>query len=122
MWADNTKLEYVNWNLGEPSDSDTELCGEMIDWPNDESNGKWNDLDCSQTRAYGCELYPSKCVVPMLSQRKYELLVCIYVFCVSRHPIVYVCFLVSFSSFSYFHYFGLLCVPVLLLKYTTLRE
>lgn len=54
-------MDYSNWNDGEPNNLETELCGEMIDYPNGEPNGKWNNLDCEQSRAFGCELYPSKC-------------------------------------------------------------
>lgn len=59
LWDDDNQTEYVNWNPGEPNNIETETCAEMIDYPGDESLGRWNNLACSESRAYGCEVYPT---------------------------------------------------------------
>lgn len=51
-WTDNTKLNYSNWNDGEPNNygGNNEDCVEMY-----VSNGRWNDLPCNYEKAYACE-------------------------------------------------------------------
>ncbi|KAG0695880.1 Macrophage mannose receptor 1 [Chionoecetes opilio] len=61
-WADGTPMEYDNWNYGEPNNLEAELCAEMIDYPNGEPNGKWNNLHCGESRAFGCEVYPTHAI------------------------------------------------------------
>ncbi|XP_045124558.1 macrophage mannose receptor 1-like [Portunus trituberculatus] len=58
-WADGTPMDYSNWNSGEPNNMESETCGEMIDYPNSAYEGKWNNLECGTSRAFGCELYPT---------------------------------------------------------------
>lgn len=61
IWTDGLDKEYSNWNSGEPNNMDTEMCAEMIDYPGANENGKWNNLECTQTRSFGCEYFPSEC-------------------------------------------------------------
>lgn len=51
VWADNTPLDYQNWNVDEPNDSNgEEQCGEM--YAND---GLWNDLNCGDATPFICK-------------------------------------------------------------------
>ena len=44
-------MTFINWADGEPNDKDgTENCVEML-----RTNGKWNDMPCSQNMGYICE-------------------------------------------------------------------
>lgn len=63
VWTDGLDKEYSNWNSGEPNNIDSEMCGEIIDYPGGAENGKWNNLACTQTRSFGCEYFPSECVI-----------------------------------------------------------
>nr|XP_045606294.1 macrophage mannose receptor 1-like isoform X2 [Procambarus clarkii] len=61
-WSDGQLNNYTNWNTGEPNAMDNEWCTEIIDYPNDPSHGKWNNLACTESRAFGCELFPTHTV------------------------------------------------------------
>ncbi|KAK8734902.1 hypothetical protein OTU49_005721, partial [Cherax quadricarinatus] len=61
IWSDGQVNNYTNWNEGEPN-SDTENCVECIDYPTDPAHGKWNNLDCTASRAFACELFPTHTV------------------------------------------------------------
>ncbi|KAM9308126.1 macrophage mannose receptor 1 [Gastrophryne carolinensis] len=50
LWLDNTPLDYVNWNNGEPSDQPDENCVEMYS-----NKGTWNNAYCSSYRGYLCK-------------------------------------------------------------------
>ncbi|EMP36987.1 Macrophage mannose receptor 1 [Chelonia mydas] len=50
LWRDNTAVDFVNWNEGEPSSYDNEKCVEMY-----ASSGYWNDAQCSYKRGYICK-------------------------------------------------------------------
>ena len=52
FWTDGSAVGYTNWENGEPSGADGELCTEMIHY-----NGKWNDQICAQKdmRGYVCK-------------------------------------------------------------------
>ena len=41
---------YTNWNSGQPNNSGEKDCGSM-----DESNGKWNALQCGLRSSFVCE-------------------------------------------------------------------
>ncbi|CAM9994962.1 unnamed protein product, partial [Heterosigma akashiwo] len=49
VWADDTSVDYTNWNSGEPNNSGDEDCVEMT------SSGGWNDQSCSTTQGYVCQ-------------------------------------------------------------------
>ncbi|XP_053569949.1 macrophage mannose receptor 1 isoform X2 [Bombina bombina] len=52
LWLDNTPVDFVNWNEGEPTeDSDSEECVEMY-----ATKGTWNNLYCSSYRGYICKI------------------------------------------------------------------
>ncbi|XP_042222772.1 C-type mannose receptor 2-like [Homarus americanus] len=61
-WSDSQVNNYTNWNGGEPNNLYNEWCTECIDYPGDMTDGKWNNLDCTQSRAFGCELFPTHVV------------------------------------------------------------
>ncbi|XP_073452958.1 mannose-binding protein C-like [Aquarana catesbeiana] len=49
-YSTGEKVDFTNWNPGEPNNSkNIEDCGEM------QSNGKWNDIPCSEQRLIICE-------------------------------------------------------------------
>ncbi|CAI9582018.1 unnamed protein product [Staurois parvus] len=50
LWLDNTPMDYVNWNTGEPSDQSDEDCVEMY-----ATKGTWNNLYCSSYKGYICK-------------------------------------------------------------------
>ncbi|XP_056375176.1 macrophage mannose receptor 1-like [Hyla sarda] len=50
LWLDNTPLDFVNWNTGEPSDGSDENCVEMY-----ATKGTWNNIYCSSYRGYVCK-------------------------------------------------------------------
>ena len=50
-WTDNSKLQYKNWNYGEPNNfNGNEHCVEIY-----VNNGRWNDIPCFYKRPYVCE-------------------------------------------------------------------
>ncbi|KAM4705171.1 macrophage mannose receptor 1 [Rhinophrynus dorsalis] len=51
LWLDNTAVDYVNWNDGEPSDQDDEECVEILSIP-----GTWNNIYCSSYKGYICKV------------------------------------------------------------------
>uniref|UniRef100_A0A8C5R2H0 Macrophage mannose receptor 1 n=1 Tax=Leptobrachium leishanense TaxID=445787 RepID=A0A8C5R2H0_9ANUR len=50
LWLDNTAVDFVNWNKGEPSPQESEECVEMF-----AREGVWNNLYCSAYRGYICK-------------------------------------------------------------------
>jgi hypothetical protein len=52
VWSDNTPLNFMNWNGGEPNNAGEEDCANVIPW----GGGSWNDLPCDQARPYVCRL------------------------------------------------------------------
>ena len=48
-WADGSGLTYNYWASSEPDGSTSENCVTMRD-----SNGRWQDDDCSQTQYFSC--------------------------------------------------------------------
>ncbi|XP_047502399.1 macrophage mannose receptor 1-like [Penaeus chinensis] len=60
-WLDGTPVLFFNWNDGEPSGGyPQEECGEMY-----VDSGKWNDVFCTQRRAFVCEKKGSNYVGPV---------------------------------------------------------
>ncbi len=50
-WIDNSPLDYVNWQSGEPSDYRVlENCVEMKT-----RSGQWNDVSCAYQREFMCK-------------------------------------------------------------------
>ena len=43
-WSDDTRVNYTNWDSGEPSHPDIEQCAEMY---TENRHGPWNDRDCN---------------------------------------------------------------------------
>ncbi|XP_066982679.1 macrophage mannose receptor 1-like isoform X2 [Macrobrachium rosenbergii] len=58
QWADGSSSTFTNWNDGEPNNLDREFCTEVIDAPSLDTHGKWNNLQCSEARNFGCEYFP----------------------------------------------------------------
>ncbi|XP_064018396.1 macrophage mannose receptor 1 isoform X1 [Pogoniulus pusillus] len=50
LWLDNTAVNFVNWNVGEPSPQQNEHCVEMY-----ASSGYWNNNYCSSYKGYVCK-------------------------------------------------------------------
>ncbi|XP_042329971.1 macrophage mannose receptor 1-like [Sceloporus undulatus] len=50
LWLDNTVMDFVNWNIGEPSPQTSEECVEMYS-----SSGMWNNAYCSSYAGYICK-------------------------------------------------------------------
>ncbi|KAJ7391740.1 C-type lectin domain 19 member A [Desmophyllum pertusum] len=53
LWVDGTRPNYTYWNTEEPN-SVHEECGEMLSKAN--YGGKWNDLMCTNSIPYICEI------------------------------------------------------------------
>lgn len=71
LWLDNTAVNFVNWNVGEPSPQQNEHCVEMY-----ANSGYWNNFYCSSYKGYICKKPKSKCCI-------YELVLYMeYVLCV----------------------------------------
>lgn len=61
VWEDNTSpLVYENWNSGEPNDYGDEDCVEM------RSGNVWNDMACTTTRYFVCNIASSSSNTGML--------------------------------------------------------
>lgn len=63
-WRDNSPVNFLNWNKGEPSDpmsSSQEECVEMYT-----DSGKWNDVTCFTKRRYVCKKTPQKSTTPFV--------------------------------------------------------
>ncbi|XP_062839902.1 macrophage mannose receptor 1 [Anolis carolinensis] len=50
LWLDNTVVDFVNWNTGEPSPQINEECVEMYT-----TSGNWNNAYCSGYAGYICK-------------------------------------------------------------------
>ncbi|XP_014457049.1 macrophage mannose receptor 1 isoform X1 [Alligator mississippiensis] len=50
LWLDNTAVDFVNWNVGEPSSQQNEHCVEMY-----ANSGLWNNIYCSSYKGYICK-------------------------------------------------------------------
>ncbi|XP_075068019.1 macrophage mannose receptor 1 [Mixophyes fleayi] len=50
LWFDNTALDFVNWNTGEPSEQSDEDCVELY-----ATKGTWNNIYCSSYKGYICK-------------------------------------------------------------------
>ncbi|XP_059828140.1 macrophage mannose receptor 1 [Hypanus sabinus] len=51
LWLDNSVVDFVNWNKGEPSDHKNENCVEMYS-----DKGTWNNAQCSVYKNYICKM------------------------------------------------------------------
>ncbi|XP_054245985.1 macrophage mannose receptor 1-like [Indicator indicator] len=50
LWLDNTVVDFVNWNVGEPSSLQNEHCVEMY-----ADSGYWNNNYCSSFKSFVCK-------------------------------------------------------------------
>ena len=50
VWADNSTVDFLNWNNGEPNNIGHETCSHMYS-----HDGKWNNYPCSHTLSYVCK-------------------------------------------------------------------
>ncbi|XP_006119560.2 macrophage mannose receptor 1-like isoform X1 [Pelodiscus sinensis] len=50
LWLDNSAVDFVNWNVGEPSSQQNEHCVEMY-----ANSGYWNNIYCSSYKGYVCK-------------------------------------------------------------------
>uniref|UniRef100_A0A8D0GM94 Macrophage mannose receptor 1 n=1 Tax=Sphenodon punctatus TaxID=8508 RepID=A0A8D0GM94_SPHPU len=50
LWLDNTAVDFVSWNPGEPSSQTNENCVEMYS-----SSGNWNNIYCNSYKGYVCK-------------------------------------------------------------------
>uniref|UniRef100_A0A8D2IVV1 Macrophage mannose receptor 1 n=1 Tax=Varanus komodoensis TaxID=61221 RepID=A0A8D2IVV1_VARKO len=55
LWLDQSAVDFVNWNTGEPSSHNSEHCVEMYS-----SSGTWNNAYCSTYLGYICKQPKSK--------------------------------------------------------------
>ncbi|XP_069770759.1 macrophage mannose receptor 1 [Narcine bancroftii] len=51
LWLDNSVVDFVNWNKGEPSDHQREDCVEMFS-----GSGTWNNAPCTVYKNYICKM------------------------------------------------------------------
>lgn len=58
LWLDNTAVNFVNWNTGEPSPQQNEHCVEMY-----ANSGYWNNIYCTSYKGYVCKKPKSKCYI-----------------------------------------------------------
>ncbi|XP_042869527.1 macrophage mannose receptor 1-like isoform X1 [Penaeus japonicus] len=61
-WSDGQPVNYTNWNDGEPNNLDGEACTEIIDAVGWDTHTKWNNMPCTDSRAFGCEFFPTHTV------------------------------------------------------------
>ncbi|OXB84688.1 UNVERIFIED_CONTAM: hypothetical protein H355_001165 [Colinus virginianus] len=59
LWLDNTAVNFVNWNTGEPSPQQNEHCVEMY-----ANSGYWNNIYCSSYKGYVCKKLKTTEVLP----------------------------------------------------------
>ncbi len=52
IWGTGSASSYTNWGSGQPDNNSDEDCAEA------NTNGNWNDLNCSANRAFVCECDP----------------------------------------------------------------
>uniref|UniRef100_A0A803SY45 Mannose receptor C-type 1 n=1 Tax=Anolis carolinensis TaxID=28377 RepID=A0A803SY45_ANOCA len=65
LWLDNTVVDFVNWNTGEPSPQINEECVEMYT-----TSGNWNNAYCSGYAGYICKKPKGKwCEIPVLLEK-----------------------------------------------------
>lgn len=69
LWLDGTAVNFVNWNVGEPSSQQNEHCVEMY-----ADSGYWNNFYCTTYKGYICKKAKSKCYI-------YELVLCMLSVC-----------------------------------------
>ncbi|NXS54327.1 MRC1 protein, partial [Brachypteracias leptosomus] len=58
LWLDNTAVNFVNWNVGEPSPQQNEHCVEMY-----ANSGYWNNIYCSSYKGYICKKPKRLCIL-----------------------------------------------------------
>ncbi|XP_040290431.1 macrophage mannose receptor 1-like [Bufo bufo] len=63
LWLDNTPIDFVNWNTGEPSEHSDEDCVEMY-----ATKGSWNNIYCSSYKGYICK----RLKIPLPTQKPIE--------------------------------------------------
>ncbi|KAM4688189.1 macrophage mannose receptor 1 isoform 2-T2 [Discoglossus pictus] len=51
LWLDNSPVDYVNWNDGEPTEESDEACVELYS-----TKGTWNNMYCSSYKGYICKM------------------------------------------------------------------
>lgn len=85
LWLDGSAVNFVNWNVGEPSSQQNEHCVEMY-----ADSGYWNNFYCSSYKGYICKKPKSKCCI-------YELVLCMdYTLC--KLVLVDVCYTQCISA------------------------
>lgn len=67
LWLDNSVVDFVNWNTGEPSPQPNEDCMEMYS-----SSGTWNNGYCSSYLGYICKKPKEVEIVPTRHAAKSE--------------------------------------------------
>lgn len=55
LWQDNSALDFVNWDDGEPSGDELAFCGELS-----AATGNWSILPCSSQKGFICKKPKSK--------------------------------------------------------------
>ena len=51
LWVDGSRVNYTNWNSGEPNNAHREHCVEIF-----AHSGIWNNMPCSKYLNYVCEI------------------------------------------------------------------
>ena len=55
-WVDETALDYINWNEGEPNNADDlQYCAYVY-----KESGRWDDTFCTDINGYICKARKSK--------------------------------------------------------------
>uniref|UniRef100_A0A8B9SG96 C-type lectin domain-containing protein n=1 Tax=Anas platyrhynchos TaxID=8839 RepID=A0A8B9SG96_ANAPL len=88
LWLDNTAVNFVNWNVGEPSPQQNEHCVEMY-----ANSGYWNNNYCSSYKGYICKKPKSKSMTkderaPTLSHGKTGVVVIVVILVLAGSSLV----------------------------------
>uniref|UniRef100_A0A8C4UK20 Mannose receptor C-type 1 n=1 Tax=Falco tinnunculus TaxID=100819 RepID=A0A8C4UK20_FALTI len=98
LWLDNTAVNFVNWNVGEPSPQQNEHCVEMY-----ANSGYWNNIYCSSYKGYVCKKPKSKseiCPLPLQDWKREKFCYTFYKFTLMQLFLLYQLLVMMTVSFT----------------------